>query len=132
MESRWPSCLTRIMTAFSQEKIFIPSLHHYLTRSHCGSLVLLSCLHLIFLPYSLSPLFPENVETTETGGISYSTFIGLWSLLLRYEATLTLYTLLQMGYWRDYHSLIRWVRYLFVLRFSLVKNSTIVSLFIVA
>ena len=83
----------------------------YLIRFLCGSPVLLCCMLWMGSLNSLSPLFPDNVETTPSGGITYNTFVGLWSLLLRYESTLTLYTLLQLGYWKDYHVLIRWVKW---------------------
>ena len=62
------------------------------------------------LTHSLTPQFPDNVDCEE-GGISYQTFIGLWFLLLRYEPILTLYTLLQLGYWKDVHTLIHPIQY---------------------
>lgn len=102
------NCMMKIMMVFFLLRIFIYFLLLFLTHYHYGNLAPLSCIHSTILSFnSLTPAFPENVVTTPTGGISYNTFIGLWTLLLRYESTLTLYTLLQLGYWKDVHTLIR-------------------------
>lgn len=69
----------------------------------CDSILLLTSCVLI---YSLTP---ENIEITSSTEMNYQTFFGLWSFLLHIDPRSTLYTLLQLGYWQDYHSLIRWV-----------------------
>ena len=102
--------MMKIMMVFFLLKIFMLYLLLYLIHYLYGSLAPLSCTLSFILSFSsLTPAFPENVVTTSTGGITYNTFIGLWTLLLRYESTLTLYTLLQLGYWKDVHTLIRLV-----------------------
>lgn len=55
----------------------------------------------------MTPSFPDNVEATEDGRISYSTFIGLWESLLLVDPCHTLYSLLQIGCWREYTGLVR-------------------------
>lgn len=120
--------MMKIMMVYYQRKIFILYLLLCLIHYHYGNHVLLSCILSYYLSFhSLTPAFPENVVTTPSGGITYNTFIGLWTLLLRYESTLTLYTLLQLGYWKDIHTLIRLVEYFFsFFLLFLVKNSMIV------
>lgn len=95
-----------VLTTEDLHMIFAPLPDGIPLWESCSSLLY----PLFFVITSLTPAFPDNVNTTETGGITYSTFIGLWFLLLRYEPILTLYTLLQLGYWKDYRSLVRWVK----------------------
>ena len=59
----------------------------------------------------MSPPYPENVGLTKNGGLPIDVFLGLWFLVLRYECVRTVYSVLQLGYWKDYTSLVRWVRY---------------------
>lgn len=61
--------------------------------------------------YSVSPPYPENVGLTQNGGLPIDVFLGLWFLVLRYECVRTVYSVLQLGYWKEYTSLVRWVRY---------------------
>ena len=55
----------------------------------------------------MTPSFPDNVETTADGRISYSTFIGLWESLLLVDPCHTLYSLLQIGCWKEHMGLVR-------------------------
>lgn len=54
-------------------------------------------------------LTPEILDTNSSTEMSYQTFLGLWSFLLHIDPRFTLYSLLQLGIWQDYHSLLRWV-----------------------
>lgn len=63
------------------------------------------------MSHSVSPPYPENVGLTKNGGLPIDVFLGLWFLVLRYECVRTVYSVLQLGYWKDYASLVRWVRY---------------------
>lgn len=60
---------------------------------------------------SVSPPYPENVGLAKNGGLPIDVFLGLWFLVLRYECVRTVYSVLQLGYWKDYASLVRWVKY---------------------
>ena len=95
-----------MLTPADLERLFAPLPDATPVWDSCTSLLCSSACE--FTP-SISPPYPDNVALTREGGLPVDVFLGLWSLLLRYERTRTVYAVLQLGYWRDAQSLVRWV-----------------------